>query len=136
MQTDRRAALEALHGGIRECLLQVEPKRLAWRRTPNAPTVAEFIGLLLMDLDLLSSRPQNGRGFLPDFAMEFVNKRLARRLTERYKDRDLLAEFDRRFDAAQHLVTENRPELEAALGRLGSRLRELEAALSSSGADR
>ena len=135
METDRRAALEALHEGIRECLVQIEPRRLAWRRSPTAPTVGELIGLLLMDLDLLSSRSQNGRGLLPEFATEFMNKRLARRLTERYKDRDLAAEFDRRFATAKNLVSEDRAELEPALARIGSRLGELEAALSSTGSN-
>lgn len=135
MQTDFQAALEALHKGTRKCLLQIEAQRLVWRRTPNAPTVGELIGLLLMDLDLPSSPSANGLGFLPEFATEFINKRLARRLIERYKDRDLAAEFDRRFAVAQSLVTQNRAELESALGRIESRLGELEAALSSTGAD-
>ena len=135
MQTDARAVLEALHKGIRKCLLQVEPQRLACQRNANAPTVGELIGLLLMDLDLLSSPSANGRGFLPEFATEFIDKRLARRLIDRYKDRDLTAEFDRRFAVAQGLVTQDRAELESALGRIGSRLRELEAALSPTGAD-
>ena|SRR5437660_752343 len=135
MQTDFRAVLETLHKGIRKCLLQIEPERLAWRRTANAATVGELIGLLLMDLDLLSSPSTNGLGFLPEFAMEFINKRLARRLIERYKDGDLAAEFDRRFTVARSLVTQDRAELESALGRIGSRLGELEAALSRAGAD-
>jgi len=135
VQTDFRAILEALHKGIRQCLLQIEPQRLAWRRTANAPTVGELIGLLLMDLDLLSSPAPDGRGFLPEFATEFINKRLARKLIERYKDRDLAAEFDRRFAVAQSLVTQDRAELESALGRIGSRLVELEAALSPTGAN-
>ncbi|TMB93266.1 MAG: hypothetical protein E6J40_15430 [Chloroflexi bacterium] len=117
------------------CLLQIEPERLAWRRTAKAATVGELIGLLLMDLDLLSSPSANGLGFLPEFAMEFINKRLARRLIERYKDGDLAAEFDRRFAVARSLVTQDRAELESALGRIGSRLGELEAALSSAGED-
>lgn len=134
VQTGRRAALQALHEGVRNCLLQIEPKRLAYRRSPNAPTVGEMIGLLLMDLDLLSSRSQDARGILPEFATDFMNKRLARRLTERYKDRDLAAEFDRRFAVAQNLVSEDRIELEPTLARIGSRLGELEAALRSTGA--
>jgi len=135
VQTDFRAVLEALHKGIRKCLLQIEPQRLAWQRTSNAPTVGELIGLLLMDLDLLSSPSAKGLGFLPEFATEFINKRLARRLIQRYKDRDLAAEFDRRFAVAQSLVTQDPAELESALGRIGSRLGELEAALSPTGAD-
>jgi hypothetical protein len=88
-----------------------------------------------MDLDLLSSRSRNARGLMPEFATEFMNKRLARRLTDRYKDRDLAAEFDRRFAVAHTLVTEDLAELEPAFSRLRSRLGELEAALSSRGAD-
>jgi len=134
VQTDFNASLEALHKGIQTCLQQIEPQRLAWRRTPNQPTVGELIGLLLMDLDLLSS-PSDGHGLLPEFATEFINKRLARRLIERYRERDLAAEFDRRFAVARSLITQNRAELESALGRIGSRLEELQAALTSTGAD-
>ena len=90
MQTERRAALEALHERIRSCLVDVEPKVLSWRSSPGAPTVAELVGLLLMDLDLLSSHSSRDQAFLPEFATEFMNKRLARRLSERYKDRDLV----------------------------------------------
>ena len=136
MQTGRRSALEALHERIRTCLLGVEPKVLTWRSSPNAPTVAELVGLLLMDLDLLSSHSPREQAFLPEFATEFMNKRLARRLTERYKDRDLVGEFDRRFAIAQSMTGKDRAELEPAIGRIRSRLKELEAVLSSTDAGR
>jgi hypothetical protein len=135
VQTDRRAAREALRKGVRNCVLHIEPKRLAFRRSPNAPTVGEIIGLLLMDLDLLSSRSQDARGIMPEFATAFMNKRLARRLIERYGDRDLAAEFDRRFAVAQNVVTEDLIEFEPTLARIGLRLRELQATLSSTVAD-
>lgn len=135
VETDRRAALKALHEGVRNCLSHIEPQRLACRQSPSAPTVGEIIGLLLMDLDLLSSRSQDARGVLPEFATEFMNKRLALRLTERFKDRDLAAEFDRRFAMAQDFLTGDRSEFEATLARIGWRLEELEAALSSPGTD-
>lgn len=130
VHTDRRAALEALHKGVRDCLPRVEPTRLAWRRSRNSPTVAELIGLLLMDLDLLSSRPLSDRDSLPEFATEFMNKRLARRLAERHRYRDLAVEFDRRFAAAKNLVTADQAEFAPILGRLRSRLEELDATLN------
>ena len=65
-----------------------------------------------------------------------MNKRLARRLTERYKDRDLVGEFDRRFAIAQSMAGKDRAELEPAIGRIRSRLKELEAVLSSTDAGR
>ena len=123
MQTGRRSALEALHERIRTCLLGVEPKVLTWRSSPNAPTVAELVGLLLMDLDLLSSHSPKDQACLPEFATEFMNKRLARRLAERYKDRDLVAEIDRRFAIAQSVAGEDRAELEPVMAGYGRGLR-------------
>ena len=132
MQTERRAALEALHERIRRCLVDVEPKVLTRRSSP----IAELVGRLLMDLDLLSSHSPKDQACLPEFATEFMNKRLARRLAERYKDRDLVAEIDRRFAIAQSVAGEDRAELEPVMGRIRSRLKELEAALSSTDAGR
>ena len=125
--------LEILHEDVRQAVSMVQPERLTWRPVAKGPTVAELMGLLLLDLDGLSSGPQNGRYPLPPFATEYMNKRLARRLTDRYPLQDLQAEFDRRFAAARDAVVEGRDgdALETVVERMDVRLTEIRSALRS-----
>ena len=129
MQTDRRAAIEALQKDACECLPRAHSGRLAWRRSSTSPTVGELIGLLLMDLDLLGSQRGSGWGSPPEYATEFMNKRLARRLANRYRGRDLVAEFDRRFAAAIRPDSDGE-EVAPVLARMRASLDELQASLT------
>lgn len=131
VQTGRSAALGVLRYEVRACLERLDGVGLSLRHGPSGLQVGELIGLLLMDLDLLSSRPASGRSRPPEFASEFMDKRLARRLAERYKDRDLAAEVDRRFVVAQRFADQGGPEREPVLARIRSRSEALRSAVAA-----
>jgi hypothetical protein len=135
VQADRRDELEALQEGVQAILALMEPDCLAWRPAPSGSTAGEIVGLMLLDLDQLSSRPQTGRYPLPGFATEFIHKRLARRLADRYLVSGLEGEFDRRFAAARNVLIggAGAEGLDPILERLKVRVTDLKAALTSRG---
>lgn len=75
----------------------------------------------LLELDRLTGEPQS----LPRFASEFLNRRLTKRLLERYSAAQLSSELERRIARALDLIYGNRQLLEP----LRSILLDLESAL-------
>ena len=95
-------------------------------------TVGELLGLILIDLDRLSSREAVAEEAPADFAVEYMDRRLARRLAEKYSFEAVGQEIDRRFASAIAGGDGARdPALRPLLARLEHRLAELTAALKA-----
>ena len=135
VQTDRYLELTAVQDGLRKVLPLIDRDRLGARARPDKPTVGELIALALLELDRLSSDRQVRTRALPTFANDFLNRRLARRLMDRYSVQDLAAEFDRRFATALKAISQATGDdgLDPVLERLRATLAELESTFPPAG---
>ena len=107
-------------------LLGVGREQLDWPASDGI-SIGELLGLILIDLDRLSSRDPSAPA---PFAVAFMDKRLARRLAVKYPPEALGDEIDRRF-AAVTATTESgtEPQFGRRLEKLNDRLGELSSAL-------
>jgi hypothetical protein len=129
--SDRYPEVNALARDVRELLLQLDPKGLQLKPNSYEPTVAESVALALLELDRIGSEARNEFGTLPLFASDFLNRRLSKRLLDRYHGADLAAEFERRITGALQRLTKSGvgDRSAPALERLHCLLTDLESAL-------
>jgi hypothetical protein len=121
--------MRALRRQCRRLLSRIKPGQVDWPG-PNRHSVEELIGLVLIDLDRLSSRDRIREKAPAPFAVEFMDKRLARRLSAKYPVEAAGVEIDRRFAAAIVLGPGTRDaSFGQVLTRLESRVVELATAL-------
>jgi hypothetical protein len=129
--SDRYQEVIALAKDVRELLQRLDPKGLKAKPNPYEPTAAESVALALLQLDRITSEGRIESGKVPTFAADFLNRRLSRRLLDRYHGADLPAEFERRMTDSLQRLADNRdagrtgPDLE----RIHRLLTELESAL-------
>lgn len=105
---------------VRARLDKVDQKALALRPNSFEPTIAESIAMALLELERVEAEA------LPSFASEFLNRRLMRRLIERYPAGALTVELDRRLTVALNRMDRGNGN---ALARLRSLLLDLESVL-------
>jgi hypothetical protein len=129
--SDRYQDVIALADDVRELLHRLDPKGLKLKPNSYEPTAAESVALALLQLDRITSEARTESGMVPTFATDFLNRRLSRRLLDRYHGADLPAEFERRMTDSLQRLADNRsagrtgPDLE----RIHHLLTELESAL-------
>jgi hypothetical protein len=123
--------MRALRRQCRRLLSRIRPGQVEWSG-PDGQTIGELIGLVLIDLDRLSSRDRIRENAPAPFAVEFMDKRLARRLAAKYSLDVVAVEIDRRFAAAIALGPALRDaSFGQVLTRLESRLVELATVLAA-----
>lgn len=133
MGSDTYQEVNVLARDVRELLLQLDPKGLQLKPNSYEPTLAESVALALLELDRIASEARFEFGTLPIFARDFLNRRLSKRLLDRYQGADLAAEFERRLtDALQRLTNRGAGDRSGpALERIRCLLTDLESALSA-----
>ena len=131
MGSDRYLEVVAHAQTVSELLRRLDPRSLLLKPNPYEPTIAGSIALALLELDRIASEVRIESGPLPGFARDFLNRRLSRRLLERYHGQELPAEFERRLHDVIERLTNRRLVEKAgpALEQLHHLLIELEAAL-------
>lgn len=131
MASDRFQEVDALARDVRELLKRLDPQSLQLKPNSYEPTVAEFLALASLELDRIASEARAESGTLPTFASDFLNRRLSKRLLERYQGGELPSEFERRLNDVLQRLTQGRLSngRGPALARIHRLLTELEAAL-------
>lgn len=128
---DRYQDVNALAQDVRELLRGLDPHSVQSKPNSYEPTIAESLALALLELDRITSEARIDSGLVPRFAIDFLNRRLSKRLLERYHGQELRTEFERRL----HEVLERLANARlvdgpgAALDRIHQLLAELESAL-------
>lgn len=131
MGSDRYLEVDAHAQTVSELLRGLDPRSLQLKPNPYEPTVAGSIALALLELDRIASEARIDSGPVPGFARDFLNRRLSRRLLERYQGRELPTEFERRLRDVIERLTNGRLVASGgpALEQLDHLLTELETAL-------
>jgi hypothetical protein len=129
--SDRYQEVDALAQTVSELLRRLDPGSLHLKPNSYEPTVAGSLALALLELDRIASAARIEPGPVPGFARDFLNRRLSRRLLERYHGRELPAEFERRLHAVIERLTNGRLVERAgpALEQIHHLLTELESTL-------
>lgn len=131
MERDRYKEVDALAQDVGELLRRLDPHSIQVKPNSYEPTVAESLALALVELDRIASGARIESGPLPTFARDFLNRRLSKRLLERYPGRELSAEFERRlYDVLERLANGRLVDKAGpALEHIHHLLAELESAL-------
>jgi len=119
--------VQGLAERVEELLRHVDRRALRLKPNSAEPTVAESLALSMLELDRIASEHRVESRGTPKFASDFLNRRLSRRLLERYPGLVLAAVFNRRLHEVLQLLASD--DGRQALGRLHSLLTDLEAAL-------
>ena len=129
--SDRYNQVEALARDVQDLLHRIGPESLQLKPNSYEPTVAESLALALLELDRITSEPRSELGAVPTFASDFLNRRLSKRLLDRYHGPDLSVEFERRLmDSLERLASNRGAGREgSALERVHRLLSDLESAL-------
>ena len=124
MASGVRDQVDTLGRDISRLLRGLDPSQLQLKPNSYEPTAAESLALALLELDRIGSdtRPQARQ--LPAFASDFLNRKLTKRLLDRYRGRALAAEFERRLDDVLGRIGEG-----TGLNRVHDLLTDLELAL-------
>lgn len=112
-------------------LSPIGPEQLEWPAS-DGMSIRELLGLILIELDRLSSRRRPAGTEPAAFAVEFMDRQLASRLSAKYSAEVIGHEIDRRF-AAAIATSEAAADSVSKQGvnRLEGRLAELFAALKA-----
>ena len=130
MGSDRYQEVKALAHDVADLLRRLDPRGLKTKPNSYEPTVAGTLALAMLELDRIASEARIAPGPLPAFATDFLNRRLSRRLLERYRGRELPQEFERRLhDVLERLANGRLVDRDGPLERIGNLLAELESAL-------
>lgn len=131
MGSDSYQEVNDLAREVQELLLQLDRKGLQVKPNSYEPTVAESVALALLELDRIASEARFEFRTLPIFASDFLNRRLSKRLLDRYQGADLAAEFERRLTEALQRLTNSSAGGRSghALERIHRLLTDLESAL-------
>jgi hypothetical protein len=128
--SDRYQEVKAQAHDVGDLLRRLDPRSLRMKPNSYEPTVAGSLALAILELDRIASEARIEPGPLPAFARDFLNRRLSRRLLERYHGRELPAEFERRLhDVLERLANGRMVNRDGPLERIRNLLTELESAL-------
>ena len=124
MASGAREEVDNLGQDIGALLRRLDSAQLQHKPNSYEPTAAESLALALLELDRIASETRPQPGQLPSFASDFLNRKLTRRLLDRYRGRALAAEFERRLGDVLERLGDGPP-----LDRVHRLLTELELAL-------
>jgi hypothetical protein len=131
MRSDLRQEVGVLARGVGKLLRGLDSASIRSKPNSYEPTLAEFLALAVLELDRIDSGARVESVPVPPFASDFLNRRLSRRLLERYQGLELAAEFERRLGRLLERFNKGRP-VDATgpdLQHLHHLLAELESAL-------
>ena len=114
MGSDRYGEVQALARDVQGLLRRLDPKSLQLKPNSYEPTVGESLALALLGLDRIASDERVDLETAPTFATDYLNRRLSKRLLERYRGRDLPAEFERRLADVLRTLAKDGPARENA----------------------